>query len=207
MLAHEYSIGGHNRASVGRYLAGIAAIAATVATTLLAGIGKIMMALGLPSWAYSYLAIAISAGVAYGFVYWIFNKYAWKALSRVWKIPNIDGDWKCSGQSLDDDGTVKFDWNSTIKISQDWEKIHIKQKTEQSSSNSVSAALIPCGDGTYLLMYSYRNEPRTGEPELQSHLGYCELQFEKDLKSATGEYFTAKGRKSFGRISITRAEN
>lgn len=207
MLAHGYSIEGHNRASVGRYLASIAAIAATLATTLLASIGKLMVALGMPSWAYSYSAIAISASVAYGVVYWIFNKYAWKALSRLWKIPNIDGEWKGSGQSIDDDGTVKFEWSSTIKISQDWEKIHIKQKTGQSASNSVSAALIPCGDGTYLLMYSYRNEPRAGEPELQSHLGYCELQFEKDLKSATGEYFTAKGRKSCGRISITRAEN
>ena len=207
MLAHGYSIEGHNRASVGRYLAGIAAIAATLATTLLASIGKLMVALGMPSWAYSYSAIAISASLAYGVVYWIFNKYAWKALSRLWKIPNIDGEWKGSGQSMDDDGTIKFEWSSTIKISQDWEKIYIKQTTEQSASNSVSAALIPCGDGTYLLMYSYRNEPRVGEPELQSHLGYCELQFEKDLKSATGEYFTAKGRKSFGRISITRAEN
>jgi hypothetical protein len=55
-------------------------------------------------------------------------------------------------------------------------------------------------------MYSYQNEPRIGEPELRSHVGYCELQLAEDLQSAEGDYFNNRGRVTFGRMKLIRKE-
>jgi hypothetical protein len=92
----------------------------------------------------------------------------------------------------------------TVTISQSWEKIHVTLRTDRSASHSVSAALIPEADGSWMLMYSYRNEPRAGEPELNAHLGYCEMRFSKSLRDAEGDYFNARGRGTFGRMWLTK---
>ena len=36
------------------------------------------------------------------------------------------------------------------------------------------------------------------------HLGFCDLNFAKDLKSAEGEYFNGHGRNTFGVMHLTR---
>lgn len=55
-------------------------------------------------------------------------------------------------------------------------------------------------------MYSDRNEPRVGEPSLNAHIGYCEMQFTKSLRDAEGDYFNARGRGTFGRMKLTKRE-
>jgi hypothetical protein len=57
-----------------------------------------------------------------------------------------------------------------------------------------------------MLMYSYRNEPRVGESEINAHLGYCEMRFNRSLLDADGDYFNARGRGTFGRMKLTRTK-
>lgn len=204
LTPHEYSIIGHSRSTVGRYLGAVAASIAAgsaVASGAATGIAKL---LGLSDWLSHITVVPLTAAVVYPAAHWIFDSFAWKYAGRVLNIADISGQWKCDGTTLNDDGTVKFSWSAETTISQSWEKIHLTLRTNQSASYSVSAALIPEADGSWMLMYSYRNEPRAGEPELNAHLGYCEMRFSKSLKMADGDYFNARGRGTFGRMKLTR---
>jgi hypothetical protein len=158
----------------------------------------------LPSWTQNALVLPISVGTVYLVVHWLFNKFGWRCLSWFSQVPDIRGKWDCSGTTMNDDGTVKFNWTGEVTISQNWEKIRLSLRTSQSGSNSVSAALLPEPDGCWLLFYSYRNEPRVGEPELNAHVGYCEMRFNENLSEAEGDYFNARGRGTFGRMHFTR---
>lgn len=73
-----------------------------------------------------------------------------------------------------------------LTISQTWEKIRVYLNTGQSSSRSKSASLVKEPGRGYVLMYSYQNEPKIGEPELRSHVGYCELLLNEELTTAEG---------------------
>ena len=66
-----------------------------------------------------------------------------------------------------------------------------------------SAALVPEGR-RYRPIYSYRNQPKPGEPELQAHIGHCELLFETGLQSAEGNYFNGGGRFTHGTMNLKR---
>jgi hypothetical protein len=201
---HEYSVIGHNRSTVGRYLGTVAATIAAGSAATAAALSGIAASAGLPAWVQPAVVLPVSASLAYAGVYWLFNRYAWKRACRLLQFPDIGGVWDCQGRTLAEDGSVRFEWQAEITISQSWEKIAVYLKTPQSTSYSVSAALIPKADESWLLLYSYRNEPRAGEPELHAHLGYCELQFAKGLQAAEGDYFNARGRGTSGRMQLTR---
>lgn len=204
MRSHDYSVEGVSRSSIGRYLGAAAAVIASSATAALVKFVHILTDNGLPDWSQTLIAIPISAGLAYTIVHWAYDRYFWRWLRRISHVPEIDGKWSVSGETLNDEGTVQYSWTGTITISQSWEKIRVHLETNQSLSNSVSAAMISEADGCWMLLYSYRNEPRVGQNVLYSHLGYCEMRFSSDLESATSEYFNAKGRGSFGRMTVTR---
>lgn len=179
MLAHEYSVIGHNRSTVGRYLGSVAAVIAAGSAAAASALSGIAASVGLPIWVQHAVVLPISASLAYAGVYWVFNRYGWKQACRLLQFPDIDGAWDCEGRTLAEDGSVKFEWQGKVTISQNWEKIAVDLKTQQSGSYSISAALLPKANGSWLLLYSYRNEPRAGEPELNAHVGYCELLFAK----------------------------
>lgn len=119
-------------------------------------------------------------------------------------MTNNSGGRNCVGQTLDDHGTVVYDWEAELTISQTWEKIRVRLETKSSVSHSLSVALIPEPDGCWMLMYSYMNKPKAGNGNLNTHQGYSEMRFAKGLKSAQGEYFTAKGRGTTGLMIFTR---
>jgi hypothetical protein len=204
LTPHEYSIIGHSRSTIGRYLGVVAASIAAGSAVASGAATGIAHWLGLSDWVSHITVVPLSAAAVYPVAHWIFDRFAWKYAGRVLNIPDISGDWQCHGTTLLGDGTVKFRWHADITISQSWEKIHVTLRTRQSASHSVSAALIPEADGSWMLMYSYRNEPRAGEPELNAHLGYCEMRFNKLLRDAEGDYFNARGRGTFGRMQLTK---
>ena len=204
MLAHEYSVIGHNRSTIGRYLGSVAAVIAAGSATAASALSGLAASIGLPAWAQVAIVLPISASLAYTSVYWVFNRYGWRQACRLLQIPDIGGVWDCEGRTLAEDGSVKFEWKAEVTISQSWEKIAVDLKTRQSGSYSISAALLPKADGSWLMLYSYRNEPRAGEPELNAHAGYCEMLFAKGLQQAEGDYFNARGRGTFGRMTLTR---
>ncbi|WP_416187032.1 pancortin-3 [Enterobacter mori] len=139
------------------------------------------------------------------FFFYLFNRFAWKL--SVFSIPDISGGWEVTGQTLNEDGTDRYRWNAEIDIEQTWEKICITMKTSQSESESYTATLGK-RSGTkagWILHYSYSNNPNADQfHELQSHKGYCELIFNKDLTQGTAAYFNSNGRRTFGQMTLAR---
>lgn len=205
MRDHEYSVIGHSRSTIGRYLGTFVTIIVSLLPAVGIGVSDALTQLGLPEWGKYFVVIPVTAGVIYSAVHWAFNKYGWRPLSFFSQLPNISGEWSCSGTTIDDDDTVKFNWDGDITISQTWEKIRVRLETKSSISHSISVALIPEPDGCWMLMYSYKNEPKVGNKSLNAHIGYSEMRFHKKLSTAQGEYFTAKGRGTCGAMSFNRS--
>lgn len=206
MQPHEYTIIGHSRTHIGRYL-GVIAGALASGTYLSAGATlKLLKANALTSGIPEIVFWPLSAGAVYILVHAVFDKWLWKCqlINKLLDIPNIQGTWTCKGQTKDKDGNTTYDWNAVVTITQSWEKITVRMKTSQSSSNSMVAALINEGNQGYRLIYRYANEPKAGEP-LNSHVGFCDLRFNRELTSAEGDYFN-KGRWTFGQMKLNKKE-
>lgn len=206
MQPHEYSVIGHSRAAVGRYLGTIAGIVASACALFVTIALDLAKRSGFSEWVPEVVLLPISAAVVYPVGHWLFDTWAWKwrPMLQMLKIPDLNGEWVCDGKTMDSDGNVLHAWSGTVSISQTWEKIRVYLNTGSSKSASVAAALVREPGRGFVLMYSYRNEPKIGEKELQPHVGYCEMTFDENLASAEGDYFNNKGRVTFGRMTLTR---
>lgn len=184
-----------------------AAVSGAIVYLLLRAV-DIAQQLGIPANLPPSILSLVGAGAVFTALYWILDRYAWQwpVISRLLKVPNLSGEWHCRGQTLNTDKTVAYDWSGTLTVLQSWDRLRVRLKTETSGSNSISAALICDSIDGYRLFYSYRNDPRIGEPELVSHRGFAEITFDKELASATGEYFNGYGRYTFGKMHLTRNE-
>lgn len=78
MLPHEYSVVGHSRSRIGRWLYVGAAGVASVLTTTGLTLGNFFAAYGLPTWLQVFLVAPISAAAVFGAVHWVFGKYGWR---------------------------------------------------------------------------------------------------------------------------------
>jgi hypothetical protein len=206
---HEYSMIGHSRATVGRWLGIVASLIAAGCITL---IGFAIVKAADLGWMdprpYPY-SVPVTATVIYGIAFFVFNKWLWrrKCLQRFMSIPDLSGRWKCAGVTLDNiSNEPTFQWEAEVTISQTWEKIKVHSATNQSRSNSVAASIVKDEGVGFVLMYSYRNEPRPGT-DMKAHIGYCELHITEDLSSANGHYFNSGGRLTHGTMELTREEN
>ena len=204
---HEYALlGGMNRAKVGRYLslaaAGISALVMLGVLTL----WDAAKALGVPPNIPPAILSLIGASTIFTVLYWFLDKHAWRwAPVGGWlKAPDLSGEWICEGESLGTDGLAKFTWSGTITIIQSWDKIRVRLRTPTSASNSLAAALVCDEADGFRLLYNYRNDPKVGEPELQSHRGFADLVFAHDRQSAEGEYFNGHGRFTFGKLKLVK---
>lgn len=209
MQPHEYSIIGHDRASVGRYLGAAAGLLASVAAILITLGFDLAKRFGFSEGGASLVIFPLNAATFYFLGHLAFNKWIWrrKLVQAILGVPDLNGDWDCQGLTKDNNGNVTYEWNATVTITQTWEKIRVYLNTGQSSSRSKSASLVKEPGRGYVLMYSYQNDPRIGEPELRTHVGYCELQLSEDLKVAEGDYFNNKGRVTFGRMKLVKKES
>lgn len=155
----------------------------------------------------AFWTLPLTATVFYTLGHLAFDKWAWRTwlVHFVLDIPDLRGKWDCIGETLDpSSGEVLQNWTAEITISQGWEKIRIYSVTNQSRSRSVAASIVVEEDVGYILMYSYRNEPRYGEPELKAHHGYAEWHISSDKLTAEAIYFNGGGRYSGGRMKLTR---
>lgn len=151
----------------------------------------------------------IGAGAIYLVLYRLFDKFVWRKplLSRVLRVPNLEGKWECDGISfVDEDGVrVERPWSGTVTISQSWDRLRIRLATAQSSSHSVVGAIRADEDGDFRLFYNYANDPKGDQlKELKAHAGFCDMRISADQKSAEGEYFNARGRVTFGSMQWRR---
>lgn len=207
MVNHEYALlGGISRAKVGRYLGILSAgISAIIVFFLLSAV-DLAKSLGIPANLTPSVLSLFGAGAVFTVIYWILDRYVWRwaLIGNLLGVPNLSGEWECEGQTLNQDGAQSYNWTANITIIQSWDKIRVRLKTPQSGSNSNSAALICDEADGYRLFYSYKNDPRIGEPELKSHRGFAEIVFDKELQSGEGEYFNGHGRYTFGIMKLKR---
>ncbi|HHQ4902770.1 TPA: hypothetical protein ACSP3M_004068, partial [Aeromonas veronii] len=174
---HDYAVFGHSRATIGRYLGTASVILTGLISSVILWLHQVD--------GFSFMAGAtVSTAAIYFALHWVFNNYVWKKVPLL-KIPDLNGVWSVRGETLsEDDGVIKYNWEAEIDIEQTWEKISINLKTKQSSSESYTATLAKKSGtrGGWVLHYSYSNSPDASQfHELNSHRGYCEVIFNKEL--------------------------
>lgn len=195
---HDYAIFGHSRTAIGRWL-GVSSIILTGA------ISSFLIWLYEMTKIQALTAAVVTPALIYFVLHYLFNKFAWKI--PLFNIPNISGVWTVVGDTLNEDGTTKYKWNAEIDIEQTWEKICISLKTSQSSSESYTATLEkkPGTKSGWVLHYSFANNPNADQfHELNSHKGYCELIFNKELTEGHAAYFNSNGRRTFGKMHLRK---
>ena len=162
-LEHEYAlIGGINRAKIGRYLALVAATVSGWIVFLLLSVVNLAQRLGISANLPSSVLSLAGAGTIFGVLYWLFERYiwGWRPVGQLLKIPDLRGTWRCTGQSIEPDGSPGQHWKGIITVSQSWDKIRVRLKTARFGSNSISAALLHDNIDGYSLLYHYQNESR-----------------------------------------------
>lgn len=204
---HEYSLlGGVNRALIGRYLTIVASSISGASVFLLLSVADLAKRFNVPVNLPPTALSLLGAGMVFALLYAAFNKTVWKWrwAAKYLKVPDLSGEWRCIGTTLNAEGEPKYNWDADVYICQTWDKIRVRLKTNQSGSNSVTAALVYDEADGYRLLYNYRNDPSPGEPELRGHVGSANLLFTKALDSAAGDYFNGYGRPTYGRMELRR---
>ncbi|NUU35123.1 pancortin-3 [Pseudomonas sp. C2B4] len=195
---HDYAVFGHDRAVIGRWL-GVISILGAGAISQLMDFASTASQWGILSKA------TVTTGAIYFAVHWIFNKWIWRV--PILDIPNLQGEWDVEAKTLNEDGSVRWNWVGIIGIEQNWKQIVIHLETAQSESLSYTAIFMKRDSpiGGWMLSYSYSNESRLEvSHELSSHKGYCEIMLNKELTLGKASYFNRNGRNTFGVMTLTR---
>ncbi len=157
-----------------------------IITTLMAILSKHM-----PGWVPVPTTVAILSGLLF-----LYDKYLWKKIPWLLKIPDISGRYKGKLVSSwpEDDKPVEID--IFIEISQTGSGLHIRQfnknpKTEQltqSYSSIENVSVLP--DGNLKLSFGYVNDGEATQAQLTKHDGFCILDIQEHDKKMNGIYFT-----------------
>lgn len=207
MAIHEYTILGLNRTQFGRYLGAVAGLAGSLGGSIMVLSLGFFSWLGLSESKTTYVTIPVLTPLFYYIFHLVFDKYVWKTKigRKIFGMPDLSGKWYCNGKKINGE---ELRWRGDVTISQCWEKISIVLRTQNSTSESISASLMrECDTGCgYRLMYTYRNQPNMQAVQvgMAAHTGYCELIFNESLTWADGYYFNNMGRISHGEMSFMR---
>jgi hypothetical protein len=201
---HDYSVmGGADRVKVGRMLSLAASLISGVLVFLLLASVDVAKKMGWHVNLPPTLLSLVGASMVFTVLYAALNKWAWRwpGASLALKVPNISGAWDCRGETIDINGNVTREWTADIVIFQTWDKLRIRLNSSESGSNSISAALANDSVDGVVLLYHYKNDPKVGSVGLASHTGCCVMTIAKDGMTASGDYFTGRGRMSVGRMT------
>lgn len=206
-MDHEYVVlGGVNRAQIGKYLARTASIVSGLLVWALLQAVDIAKTLGLSANLPPVVLSLLGAGTVYAVLYLIFRRWIWRVpvVMRWLKVADLSGTWVCEGKPFPRTDSLAVDWQGTMTITQDWDKVRIHLDAGLSKSNSDVAGVACDPVEGFVLVYSYRNEPKAGQTVLSSHRGFAKIVFAKDLRSGRGDYFTGDGRHSSGTLTLRR---
>lgn len=198
-MMHVYAVADHSRTVIGRYL-GLGAVALT------SGASAILLMLSEATGWDIVAGVTITSSIVFTGIHWIFNRWGWK-LPWVTGFPNVEGLWRVKGKTLDEAGSICFEWEGQLDIKQEYEKISVSLKTKQSASESdiVYITKKPGNKGGWILSYGYQNHPKAGEyHELNSHRGFCEILFNEELTSGSANYLNNNGRRTQGVMELER---
>lgn len=149
---------------------------------------------------------APSVALFFAIFYTTFNRCVWKTLLLrklgIIKVPNLAGNW--SGELRSSYDKMKNAIPITLSIQQTWTSMSVKLKAPKSNSFSRSASiLIDVPDGPCLIFY-YQNEPlqdAVGTMVIHKGANILKLVSEDVIE---GEYFTGRGRMTFGCVNLNR---
>jgi hypothetical protein len=135
--------------------------------------------------------------------HWFWRKWPFNKLSYL-LIPDISGEWSTEQES----SHGEFDGVLTARcvVRQTAMKISISIDYDQSHSYSRSAAFFRKERfSPFELEYRYISYPKPGAPEsMETHQGVVWLRVSENLQELEGEYFTGRGRQSYGSIRFLR---
>ena len=145
-----------------------------------------------------------SFGGFYAVLYWLFDNHLWRW--RLWrttgllKLPDLNGNWEGRVESSHGNGSTH---EVAISITQRWSKLLVTFETEQSRSYSITATLKFVDLANPELSYLYVNQPKALAPgSMEMHRGTSSLELRGSVLE--GEYYTGRGRMTFGSIRLTR---
>ncbi len=151
------------------------------------------------------VVVTIAASTVFAALFYVFDKWIWKLpwITSMIGTPDLSGAWIVTGSTNGTDGVIR-EWNGTLTIEQTWSHIAISIETEQSRSRSTMASLERDPGFGYRLIYSYVNNRKLVDSELQSHNGTCEVVFANELQNADALYFNDHQRRTIGTMKWTR---
>lgn len=142
---------------------------------------------------------------AYGLCYWLYSHYAWKWHVfgvRLSEIPDYSGTWFGVLQSSYTEG-LKL--QGMMHINQTWSELCVEFDSQKSRSYSLMAVVNVTPGLTEGLTFEYTNAPRhDAEETMNAHLGLDHLLLSPDGKTLEGDYFSGRGRQTFGRMKLLR---
>ncbi|MDD3753537.1 MAG: hypothetical protein PHQ17_03120 [Methanobacterium sp.] len=148
----------------------------------------------------------------YELFYYLFDNTLWKYCHFIpsMKVPNLNGNWKGTlKSSYNDQGTEdRVQINATMQISQTWQKIEIRLKTDNSKSKTVTAGFFTNNPNAIELSYQYQNEPNANAEinTMHIHKGTGWITLAPDTKSFEGEYYNGRDSKNHGCLKFNKVE-
>ena len=135
----------------------------------------------------------------------IFIVWAWKLIPFIHNTPILEGEWSGNFESSwKNQNSLPATGSIRAKISQpDIFSVSIEQTTKESISRSYGAELKKSGNETYILSYSYLNEPNANVRD-RSAISYGSVRYTINAKplSIKGNYWT--DRKTTGTVELTK---
>lgn len=142
---------------------------------------------------------------AYGLVYWLYNRHGWKWRLlgiRLSEIPDFNGTWFGEIHSNHENGTKL---HGMMRVHQTWMNLCVEFDSQRSRSFSVMAAVNVTPGPTEGLTFQYSNAPRHNATEtMNAHVGLSHLRISLDSKVLDGDYFSGRGRQTFGGMKLVR---
>jgi hypothetical protein len=137
-----------------------------------------------------------------------FDRWVWRVpgLTSVHGVPDLNGTWYGELRSMWSDpatGASPPSIPTVIVVRQTYTTVSVRSFTAESSSVSIAAGLIAEPDGSLVLTYLYRNEPKLSvQDRSRAHHGGVRLALAGDTDKCEGSYWT--DRTSKGELSLRR---
>jgi hypothetical protein len=192
---HSYASDSRDRKVAPWVIAGIAIVVAFAYSAVIA-----WQKIEIPWWVETPSIMSV-----YGIVYWLYNRCAWKWRPcglRLSEIPNFSGTWFGELHSNHAEGTKL---HGMMHVHQTWTDICVEFDSQKSRSYSLMAAVNVTPGPTEGLTFQYTNAPRHDATEtMNAHVGLNHLRLLPDGKTLEGDYFSGRGRQTFGRMKLMR---
>ena len=192
---HSYASDSNDRRIAPWVIAGVAVLVALLYSTVVA-----WRKWEVPWWLETPTIMSV-----YGIVYRLYDRHGWKWRLRGFRfseIPDYSGSWFGELNSNHGEGTKI---HGMIHVHQTWTDLCVEFESQTSRSYSVMAAANVTPGPTAGLTFQYTNAPRHGAIEtMNAHVGLNHLRLLPDGKTLEGDYFSGRGRQTFGSMKLVR---